>query len=82
MREQPGTFVLVEVDQDLGVAGRPEVMPAGFEAAAEGGEVVNFAVEDGPDRPVLVRERLVAAGEVDDRQATEPQRGVRVKVHP
>ena len=61
---------------------RPERVAPGFEAAAEGGEVVDLAVEDGPDRAVLVGERLVAAGEVDDREPAEAERGVVVAVGP
>jgi hypothetical protein len=40
--------------------------------------VVGLAVEDDPARLVLVRERLVAAGAIDDRQAPEAQRAARV----
>ena len=81
-REHPGPLVLVEVDEDLGVALRAERVAPGLEPAPEGGEVVDLAVEDGPDRAVLVRERLMPAGQVDDRQPAEPERGVVVAVGP
>ena len=40
---------------------------ASLEAGADLPEVVDLAVEDDLDRVVLVAERLVAAGDVDDR---------------
>jgi hypothetical protein len=36
--------------------------------------VVDLAVEDDPDGPVLVAHRLRAAGAIDDRQASMPER--------
>ncbi len=55
-------------------------MPLGFQPPPQRGEVVDLAVEDRPDRAVLVGERLMAAGQVDDRQPAKPQRGVVVAV--
>src|SRR5207248_9028448 len=46
------------------------------------GEVVDLAVEDGPDGAVLVGEGLVSADKVDDRQPPEPERGVVVAIDP
>ena len=40
-----------------------------LEFVAQSKIVVDLAVEDGPDRPVLVAHRLVAGVEVDDREA-------------
>ena len=59
------------MDQDLGVALRAERVPPGLEPVPQRGEVVDLAVEDRPDRAVLVRERLMAPGQVDDRQPAE-----------
>ncbi len=42
--------------------------PCAFELGAQLGEVVDLAVEDGPDRLVFVRQRLIAGGEIDDAQ--------------
>ena len=78
--EEAGAFVLVEVDQNLGIARGPESMPPGFEAVAKLGEVVDLAVEDGQDGAVLVGQGLVATGQVDDRQAAKPERDVGVAV--
>ena len=78
--EHARALVLVEVDEHLGVAVGAEGMSARLEAVAEGGEVVDLAVEDGPDGAVLIGQRLVAAGKVDDGEPTEPERGVCVAV--
>ncbi len=40
-----------------------------FELGTQDGVVVDFAVEDCPDRPVLVAHRLVAGMQVDDGEA-------------
>ncbi len=45
-----------------------EPMAARFELGAQLGEVVDLAVEDDPDRAVLVGHRLIAGGEIDDAQ--------------
>src|SRR5262249_14933972 len=41
-----------------------------------------LAVEDGPDRAILVGQGLVAAGQVDDREPPKTQRGVCVAAGP
>ena len=71
--EKLGPFVLVEVDEHFGVALGAEVVPGAFQPAAQVAEVVDFAVEDDPDRAVFVGERLLAAGHVDDRQPAMAQ---------
>src|SRR6266853_6503363 len=48
------TPLLVAVHQNLGIAAGLETMTLRFEFGTQGGEVVNLAVEDGPDRRVLV----------------------------
>jgi hypothetical protein len=58
--------VLVQMDQDLGVAAAGEPVTAAAQALLEDGVVVDLAVEDRPDRGVLVRHRLMAAFDVDD----------------
>ena len=55
-------------------------MPARLEPVPQGGEVVDLAVEDGPDGAVLVGQRLMPAGQVDDREPAEPERGVGVAI--
>ena len=55
-------------------------MPLGLQPPPQRGEVVDLAVEDRPDGAVLVGERLMAAGQVDDRQPAEPQRGMVVAI--
>ena len=56
-------------------------MAARLELAAQLAEVVDLAVADEPQRAVRVGERLVAAGEVDDREPAHAERAGAVDVH-
>ncbi len=60
---------LVEVHDGLGVAAGPVAMAVRLEAGAQGGVVVDLAVEGDPDPLVLVRHRLLAARDVHDGEA-------------
>src|SRR5215510_4237403 len=53
-----------------------ELMAARKQFLAQLGEVVNFAVEDHPNRAVLVADRLAPRGQVDDREPPHSQRDV------
>ena len=53
---------------------RVERVPAGVELRAQLAIVVDLAVEDHPDRAVLVADRLMAAGEIDDAQPAHAER--------
>src|SRR5215813_12839022 len=55
---------------------RAELVAARKEPPAQFGKVVNLAVEDHPDRAVLVADRLTARGQVDDRKPPHPHRDV------
>ena len=66
------TPLLVAVREHLGVAARVESMSRALELVHQLAVVVDLAVLDDDDRAVLVRDRLVAAGQVDDRK---PPRG-------
>ncbi len=63
----------VEMNDGFGVGMRGEFMPAGFEILAQLGVIVNFAVEHDPELAVFVRERLMAAFEIDDAEAAETE---------
>ena len=69
---EPEAPLLVGVDDRLGVRVRPEAVPGSLEQTCELRVVVDLAVLDDDAAAVLVRDRLVAAREVDDR---EPPRG-------
>ena len=73
--------LLVQVDEHLGVAARREPMPGPLELEAELAVVVELAVLDDRDPAVLVRDRLVARREVDDREApgSEPDAALDVR---
>ena len=60
--------LLVEVHEHLRVGMGAERVPLALELAPQLGVVVDLAVLDDDAGAVLVRDRLVAAGEVDDRE--------------
>ena len=70
--------LLVEMEQHFGVAVRAEVMPGALELAAQLAVVVDLAVLDDVQGAVLVRDRLVARLEVDDREAPRGEGDVAV----
>ena len=72
--------LLVKVDEHLGVAVRREPVAGPLEVPPELTVVVELAVLDDRDAAVLVRDRLVAGREVDDREApgSEPDGPVEV----
>ncbi len=62
-------LLFVQVNQRLGIAGGAELMPARHEIGAQFLVAVNLAVEDDPHRTVLIGDRLMAGGEIDDAEA-------------
>jgi hypothetical protein len=68
-----GAVLLVEMNDDLGVTVRREVVAAAHEILAQLTEVVDLAVEHDRDRAVLVVNRLVPGDEVDDAQPLDPE---------
>ena len=80
LRDGSIALLLVEVQDHLAVALALEAVAA-LEAAPQLAEVVDLAVEDEPQRAVLVRHRLArGVGEVDDREPpmAEPDRAFEV----
>jgi len=71
---------LVGVDDHLGVAARAEGVSQSLELRAQLEVVEDLSVEDDPERPVLVGERLLAGGKVDDREPGVGQAGALVTV--
>ena len=57
---------------DLGIAARTELVPAPEELLPQLAEVVDLAVEDDGNGPVLVRDRRIAGDQIDDRQPVLP----------
>ena len=66
-------MLLVEVDDHLGVALGREPVARADQGLAQLAVVVDLAVEDDDDRPVLVGDRLVAGREVDDAQPLDAE---------
>ena len=77
---EAGAVLLVEMDERLGVGVGAEGVAGARELVAQLGVVVDLAVLDDDDGAVLVRDRLVAAGEVDDREAPRAERDLAVDV--
>ena len=69
---KPRPVLLVEVRNDLRIAVREKRVA--LEAASHVAVVVQLAVLDRDDRPVLVRHGLMAARDVDDREAADAER--------
>src|SRR5205807_10146133 len=64
--DQPLSFLLIKVDQNLGITLRSENVPLSAKPGPQIFEVVDFAVEDDPDRAIFIRQRLIASGQIDD----------------
>src|SRR4029077_1733028 len=62
--------LLISVGKDLGVGLGGELMPGSLQDLAQLEVVVDLAVLNDPNRGVFVVDRLVAAFDVDDREAT------------
>ena len=62
------TPLLVAVHEHFGVAARAEAVAGALELVHQLAVVVDLAVLHDDDGAVLVRDRLIAAGEVDDRE--------------
>ena len=78
-----GAELLVEVREDLRVAAARETGGRRARAPRRSVDVVvELAVLDRPDRSVLVRERLVAALDVDDAEAPRAERDPRRRKMP
>jgi hypothetical protein len=69
------------VNDRLRIAGRPQCVPAPLEIAPQLLVVVDLAVEDDPDGPVFVRDRLGAVIEIDDAEAPHADRHAVADVH-
>src|SRR5205814_6856426 len=65
--------LVVGMDHDLGIASRVEAVTALAQPVTQLGKVVDLAVEHDPGRLVLVVNRLVAAGHVDDAEPAHAQ---------
>src|SRR5215468_2250900 len=65
--------ILVEVRDDLGVAGRAQGMAAGRELGPQLAVVVDLPVQHHPHRAVLVPDGLAAGREVDDAEPPHPE---------
>ncbi len=80
--EQPVAVALVQRDDDLAVAVRQKCVAVALELAAQLAVVVDLPVADQEDRAVGVVQRLLAAREIDDRQAAVAERRELVVIDP
>ena len=72
----------VTVENDFAVGLGVKVMPVRLEFGAKLAEVVDLAIAHNHQRTVGIGDRLVAPGEVDDRQAPHPDGAAPVGVRP
>src|ERR1051326_7997432 len=68
-----GGVLLVRVNNGLAIGSVAVAMARGFERGTQRGMVENLAVEDQPQVAVLVRHRLMAARDVYNGEAAEPE---------
>ena len=73
MRQEPGTVLLIEVDDHLRVGPCLEAVPPGLEQSSQFDEVVYLAVQDNPHGAVLIGDGLPAGIEIDDGKAPTRQ---------
>ena len=66
--------LLVQMDDDLDVAGGREAVSASLQLGAQLDEVVELAVADDGDAAVLARDRLVARLQIDDGEPAHRER--------
>src|SRR5213594_3486271 len=66
--------LLVEVDDGLRITPRPKAMPAGDQVAPQVMVIVDLPIEDDLNGAILVGDRLLPAGDVDDRQPAHAER--------
>ena len=78
---EAGAPLLVAMHEHLGVAVRPKDVAGPLEFAGELAIVVDLAVLDDDDAAVFAADRLVAAGQVDDREAPRGDPDPAVDVH-
>ncbi len=80
--QAPLAAFLVQVQDGLGIASRPEPMTSGLQTLPELLVVVDLPVEDDPEGSILVRHRLPAPRQVDDGETRHPDADGRLFVHP
>ncbi len=73
MPQAIGAVFFVQVDDDLGVALRGKPVAERLELRAQFDVVEDLAVVDDPERTVLVADRLIAAGQVNDAEPRAAQ---------
>src|SRR5690242_20088399 len=75
------TELFIQVDDGFRVRPSPELMSARQIPAVQFREIVDLAVKGDPDGSILVGQRLVSPGQIDDRETpkAEPDRRGGVK---
>lgn len=71
--DEGGLHLEPGVDDDLGVGMGAKAVAERFEFGHQFLEVVDFAVEHDHDRAILIEQRLLAGGQINDRQPAVAQ---------
>ena len=74
-------FCVVQMQQDFTVGPGLEAVAFGLQLGTQFAEVVDLAVAHQPERFLEVRQRLMASGKIDDRQAAHRDAAFSVDVH-
>src|SRR5580700_10985330 len=70
---------LVEVNDGLGIALGSITMAARDQSLAQRTVVIDFTVENYPDRTIFVAERLMSVGDVDDAEAAHAEADIALR---
>src|SRR5437667_1549420 len=68
-----GAELFIQMDDHLRIGVGVETMAAALQLRAQFREIVNLAVENNPDRPVLVENWLVPSGQIDDAETAHAE---------
>ena len=72
-------MLFIEMNENFGIGMRIEAVPARFQLMPQLHVIEDLAIENDPDVAILVMDRLLAAGEVDDAQTGMGQSDATVK---
>ncbi len=70
--------LLIEMNEDFGVAARRESMPGALQPGAEFMMIINLAIEDYVDRAVLIANGLSATTDINDTEPPHSHRNARL----
>jgi hypothetical protein len=76
------TFFLIEMHEDFSVCVCVKLMPSGHKILPEIRIIKDFTIVDDPDGPILIVDRLITPGQIDNTQPCMCQADLLVEVYP